>query len=240
MKNFRDIACGNVKEGLLFRGGSLHHLSKKERTTLFNNLGIRVVVDLRTTQEHNDKKDSVIPGVKYLHLPLITMEEMGASSEKEAKRMVIKTHTLPDIFDYYRKLVAKERKESWTSIFNLLLENNEGGVFFHCTVGKDRTGVVAAVILTVLGIDKELIYQDYLATNDSPIIPFSYRLFALSLDKNFRKEFWEYFKAKREYLDEAFLEIDRIYGSMKNFLKECCSLDENKITKLKQKYLKSE
>ena len=237
MKNFRDISYKNIKRGSFFRGESLFRLSNKDKKELIDKHQIKVVVDLRTTQEHNDKKDKVIKGLSYYHFPLITMEEMGASSEKEGKRRVIKEHKLPDIYDYYRRLVNRDRKKSWTKIFDLLLNNKEGGILFHCTVGKDRSGIVSAIILTVLGIDKETIYEDYLKTNEHPIIPFSYKLFALSLDKEFRKEFMEYFKAKKEYLDEAFIEIDRIYGNMDNFLKECCSLNDDKIKMLRKKYL---
>lgn len=237
MKNFRDITCLNIKRGLLYRGESLFRLSKKDQKLFKNEYKIKVVVDLRTTQEHNDKKNKVIEGIKYIHLPLITMEEMGASSEKEGKQNVIKNHKLPDIYDYYRRLVSIKRRDSWSQIFDLLAKNDSGPIYFHCTVGKDRTGIVSAMILTLLGIDKETIYKDYLITNEHPIIPFSYRIFALSLDKEFRKEFWEYFKAKKEYLDAAFDEIDKVYGSIENFFKDCCSLDEEKIKIIKEKYL---
>lgn len=237
MKNFRDIAYQNVKKNKIFRGESLYHLSLKDQKLFKEKYNIKVVVDLRTNQEHNDKKNKVIKGIKYIHLPLITMEEMGASSEKEGKRNVIKNHKLPDIYDYYRRLVSPKRRDSWSEIFRLLLENDDGAIYFHCTVGKDRTGIVSALILTLLGIDKETIYKDYLITNEHPIIPFSYRIFALSLDKEFRKEFWEYFKAKKEYLDAAFTEIDKVYGSIDNFFIECCSLDNDKISKIKEKYL---
>ena len=231
------VVPASPKTRLIFRGESLYRLSLKDQKLLKNKYNIKVVVDLRTNQEHNDKKNKTIKGVKYVHLPLITMEEMGASSEKEGKRNVIKNHKLPDIYDYYRRLVSIKRADSWREIFNLLLNNEEGAIYFHCTVGKDRTGIVSAIILTLLGLDKETIYKDYLITNEHPIIPFSYKVFALSLDKEFRKEFWEYFKAKKEYLDAAFIEIDNVYGSMDNFFVECCGLDSDKIVKLREKYL---
>ena len=237
MKNFRDFGYGNIKKGLLFRGESLFKLSKKDERTLVNEHHLKVVVDLRTNQEHESDKDKIIPGVEYYHLPLITMEEMGASSEEEGKENASSRQQLPDMFTYYRKLVSPERKEHWTQIFNLLLEDEEKPIYFHCTVGKDRTGVVAAMILSALGIDKETIYKDYLLTNEHPIIPFKYKLFSLKLKKPVRKQFFELFLVKTDYLDAAFGEIKEDYGSIDGFFKECCSLDEEKIKKLRKKYL---
>ena len=237
MKNFRDFAYLNVKKGILFRGSYLYHLSRKDRKLLFETNNIKTVIDLRSTQEHDDKKDAVPPGIAYYHLPLITLEEMGTTSEKEGKKKILREKKMPDIFDYYRKLVSRDRKESWTKIFEILLNNDRSGIYFHCTAGKDRTGIVAAVILTLLGIDKETIYKDYMLTNNDPAIPLSYRIFSLTFAREFRKTFLEYFKAKEEYLDEAFNEIDRVYGSIDNFYTECCSLDDEKIAKFKEKYL---
>lgn len=237
LKNIRDISYKNIKEKRLIRSESLFKLPKHDQKVLVEQYDLKVVIDLRTTQEHNDKKDVIIPSVTYYHLPLITMEEMGAASEKEGKEKVIKNHVLPDIYDYYRRLCFPERKEAWTKIFDTLLNQEEGAILLHCTVGKDRSGIVAAIILLALGIDKETVYQDYLLTNEHPIIPFSYKIFALSLDKEFRKEFMEYFKAKEGYLDEAFRYIDESYGGLDNFLVEMCGLTEDKQKRLKELYL---
>lgn len=218
------------------RSESLYRLKRKDRKFLFQENGIKVVIDLRTNQESQDKKDYIPKGVKYFHLPLISMEEMGASSEKEGKRLVIKEHKLPDIYNYYQRLVYPKRKENWSKIFDILL--NEGGpILLHCTVGKDRSGITSAMILYALGKTMDEIYEDYLKTNEHIIIPFSYRLFALSLDKDFRKEFMEYFRAKKEYIDSAFAYISQEYGGLDGFLKQICLLDDEKINKLKKKYL---
>ena len=237
MKNFRDIACLNVKKGMLYRGEALNHFSSKDKKLLFNECNIKVVVDLRSIQEYRKDKDKIIPGVRYYHLPLIDMREMGASSEKEGKETASREQKLPSMFDYYRLMVKREKKESWSKIFELLLEDNDESIYFHCTAGKDRTGTVSAIILTLLGIDKENIYHDYLLTNEHPVIPFIYKLYSLKLKKEVRKQFKELFYVKVDYLDAMFDEINKVYGSIDNFYRECCSLNEEKIEKLKKKYL---
>lgn len=237
MKNFRDFGCEDVIKGVLFRGEALHHLSAKEKKLILDQSNIKVVVDLRTQQERDSKPDDELPGVTNYHLPLITMEEMGSSSEKEAKRTIIKTHQLPDIYHYYRRLIAIERKESWTQIFNLLLQREEGGIYFHCTAGKDRTGIAAAIILTVLGVSNEAILEDYLETNKHIVFPLAYRAFMLTLDKKTQKEFKEYLRAHQDYLEASFEQIEDTYGSFRGFLEQCCGLDEEKISHLKEKYV---
>lgn len=237
LQNFRDIAHGDMKKGLLFRSGNLHRLPEKDRRLLFEKYGVRVVIDLRTAQEVQTKPDVSIPGVRYCHIPLITMEEMGAGSEKEAKRRIIKEHKLPDILEYYERLTLPTRKEAYTRIFDVLCEA-EGSVLFHCTAGKDRTGILTALIFTLCGVDKETIYQDYLRTNDDPVVPFAYKVFALFLDKQFRLEFKEYFKAKPEYLDKAYDSILQKYGDLEAFLKEISGIDGKKRDLFLSKYLR--
>lgn len=237
LKNTRDISYQNIKEKRLIRGESLFRLPKSTQKSLVDQYNLKVVIDLRTVQEHNDKKDVIIPGVTYYHFPLITMEEMGAASEKDGKKKIIKEKKLPDIYDYYRRLLYPERKEAWTNIFNCLLNQTDGAIFYHCTVGKDRSGIVTVIILEALGIDKETIYNDYLLTNEHKIVPLKYRLFGLLFDGQFRKEFREYFKAKKEYLDEAYRYINDTYGSVDNFLTEICGLTIEKRNKLKGLYL---
>ena len=238
MRNFRELDYSPLRPGLLFRSESLHHLSRKDQKML-QEKGIRYVIDLRTNEERKAKKDAKIEGIENIALPMITMQEMGVGSEKELKTNLVKNHILPDIYDYYRHLVRRERKPVWSKIFSLM-EESEGGILVHCTVGKDRSGTVAAMMMKALGVDEETIYRDYLLTNDHPIIPLSYRLYAKLLDKKFRKEFMEYFAAKKEYLDAAFDEINVVYGSFDAFLKECCDVDEEKLSALRRKYLKTE
>ena len=219
-----------MKSGLLFRSDVLYHLNPKEKALLRDN-NIKVIIDLRGKDEVEHLKDTNIKAIKFINLPLLPEKK----EDEPSPIVTIKHMTLPDMAYAYRQLVGRDIKDSWSKIFNILLENNSGPVLFHCSAGKDRTGVVTAVILTALGIDKEIIYQDYLLTNEKPLY---YKKMALEMDPESREIFLEYFQAKKEYLDAAFDEINKIYGSFDNFLLETCLIDNNKLAILKDKYLK--
>ena len=218
-----------MKPGLLFRSDRLYHLNPKEKALLRDN-NIKVVIDLRNKDEVEHLKDTNIKAIKFIHNPMLPETDDGSP----LKTVAIKHMTLPDMENAYRELVRRDRSDAWNNIFNVLLNDNGGAVLYHCSAGKDRTGVVTAVILTALGIDKETIYQDYLLTNEKPLY---YKKMALEMDPESREIFLDYFQAKKEYLDASFDEINKIYGSFDKFLLECCLIDKNRLSILKDKYL---
>jgi len=221
-----------MKPGLLFRSDLLYHLNPKEKALLRDN-NIKVVIDLRNKDEVEHLKDTNIKAINFINNPMLPEHKEGEDSP--LKTVTIKHMTLPDMDNAYRELVGKDRKEAWSNIFNILLDNGDGAILYHCSAGKDRTGVVTAVILTALGIDKETIYQDYLLTNEKPLY---YKKLALEMDPESREIFLDYFQAKKEYLDASFDEINKIYGTFDRFLLECCSIDKTRLNILKDKYLK--
>ena len=221
MHNFREICYGNMKQGMLFRSEMLHKLSKKNQKLLKEK--VKVVVDLRMPEEALREPDNIMPGIEYMSLPVLSLSELQA----EAKASETK--------EFYRLFVSEKRHDFWTKLFRILLEKD--AILFHCTSGKDRTGTVTALILSTLGIDKELIFEDYLKTNENIYIPFKWKMRMLTMKKGQRESFLENFVVKKEWLETAFDCINES-GGMKQFLKEVCSLSDEDIRKLKEKYLK--
>ncbi len=222
MLNFRDFGYKNVKKGLLFRSATLHELSDEDQNLLISS-NIKTIVDLRGPDERAAREDTVIEGIKNIPISLSVISE--------AMPVVYRGLKLPDMIDCYYQLVALPLKESWSRIFDLLL-TNEGGILFHCSQGKDRTGVTAAMILTALGVDRETVLKDYLLTNEKPVF-FGNQ----DLPTETREILADYFSAKEEYLNASFEYIDKTYSSFNEFLKKCCSLDDSKIAALRDKYL---
>lgn len=231
MENFREIDYKSIKKGSFYRGKALVNLSEEDIDLLVNKCHIRTVVDLRAPEEIEKAKDQKLKGVKNISVPLFN------SNKTEMKSVNVMGMDLPDMAAIYRELVYEDKKEAWSQIFDLLLENKGDGIMFHCTSGKDRTGVTTAIILSLLGIDKETIYEDYLLTNQNMYNDNGFMQFVKTLPKEVGKAFLDHFSAKKEYLDAVFDEIDSRYGSLDNFYEQCCGLDKDKIVVLKNKYL---
>lgn len=221
MKNFRVVNYANIKDRLLFRSEALNSLSIEEQKLLINS-GVTTIVDLRGVDERAAREDTIIKGIKNVSIPLSVIDD--------ARLITYRGLQLPDLKECYQQLVSLNLKEAWSNIFEILLNND--GVLFHCSQGKDRTGVVIAVILNALGIDKEIIFKDYLLTNERPVF-FGNQ----DLPKEVQEILADYFSAKPEYLQAAFDYIKEQYGSIEDFLKKCCSLDEAKIAAFRNKYL---
>jgi len=213
---------------MICRSDVLYQLSKEDKKFLKKEHNIRITIDLRRKEERHRLKDSFIFGVRHYALPL--------AADGVIKKIELMGISVPDMTSFYKEIVSKEKKPTWTKIFKLMLAKNNKGILYHCSSGKDRTGVLSAVILYVLGFDKETIYKDYLLTNQSPLYYKEHVPSELSDEQ--KKAYLDYFEARKEYLDTSFNEIDRVYGSMDNFLKETCSLDKEKIIRLRNKYLK--
>lgn len=210
MKNFREPTSK------LFRSEMLINLTDDDIEFIKKN-NIKIVVDLRTPEERIKLPDVEIEGIKNISIPLLGKDE---DTEKEPKLITIGKFQLPDMSAIYREMVSLKRKDAWSSIFKLLESNKGEGILFHCSGGKDRTGVVFAVVLSSLGFSKEDIYRDYLKTNENPIISPDFQQFLDALDEETRKAILLYSGANKEYLDATFDEINKLYGSLDNFLLE--------------------
>ena len=128
----------------------------KQKQNIFKNFGIKTIIDFRLPEEVEKHPDPIFEGINYYNIP-----------SKSSTSNPIKT------FDDLRSEIENIR-ESYTYIpFNnfafkklfeeILLGNTP--IYFHCTSGKDRTGIAAALILTLFGVQKEDIFYDYLISN---------------------------------------------------------------------------
>jgi protein-tyrosine phosphatase len=118
-------------------------------------------------------------------------------------------------------------------MFDILLDENNYPLVFFCSLGKDRTAIVAALILTALGIDRETILNDYLLSND--LIDY----YALvknigSFTPQVEETIMALYGSNREYLIYALDQIEKDYTSMQNYLEKELNLNYKKREKLKE------
>jgi protein-tyrosine phosphatase len=138
--------------GVLVRSDNLAHLTPVGREAMVA-YGVTTVIDLRTDGEllraPNPCADNAGPA--YRHLPLIDDSGMDGLSE------------LSGMFERYLWMLD-ERPEAFRSIFETVAAA-DGAVVFHCFAGKDRTGLVAAMLLSVAGVPDDAIAADFAETD---------------------------------------------------------------------------
>ena len=157
--NFRDVggyaaAGGAVRSGKLFRSDGLARLGEEGRRSL-EELGVRVVIDLRDDFEVSAMPDDLDGlGITALRLPVF--EGSGASQATVGATLV----------DLYEKILLQHRDVVITALREVA-DTADEAVVVHCTAGKDRTGIVVALALLAVGVDRATVIADYALTQQN-------------------------------------------------------------------------
>ncbi|MFP6625728.1 MAG: tyrosine-protein phosphatase [Deltaproteobacteria bacterium] len=157
--NFRDLggfpAVGGlkVKMGRVFRADGLHRLSPADIETL-EGLGISRVFDLRSDLElaSDGVGEFARRNGRHTHVPLVAVALNPFDSKIDWANMNLNERYLE---------MLKEGGSSIATVLGALDGSEPGAVLFHCSGGKDRTGVLAALLLRILGVDDQDIIDDY-------------------------------------------------------------------------------
>ncbi len=250
VKNLRDLGGIKTADGrrlrrnLIYRSGHLCKIPSEEASRLRDRLALCTVIDLRTPDELSHKQDNIPEGVEYLHLPPLTNEENPAVTRETANAVLDRIMAYDGgaksyLSDKYRRMIRNEQAlASWRSLIDKLKERRP--VLFHCSQGKDRTGVAAAVILLALGVGREEIMRDFMLTNRSCRFKNFWIFIGVSIVKlSFKSAYSLYsmLSARREYLLSAFDEIDSFWGGADGFLCNGLKLTEKDISELRELYL---
>lgn len=197
--NFRDLGDSQSKsidipKGMFFRCAKLSILTKEECAQLIKQHNIKCVIDLRTPVEASEFPDPLPDDIEYLQIPLFGESTVGISHETGSDPMTIiknlRNHPeklkemIPDFEDLYKQIVTEEYNRSQLDkVISVLKENEAQGkaTLYHCTAGKDRTGIVSMALLMGKGVEEDVIIKDYLKTNRSAFIPTIKRCFGVWL-----------------------------------------------------------
>lgn len=163
--NFRDLGIYStatrvpIRPMTVFRSATLSHLHTHDIES-FRHLGVRTVIDLRTSAEQ--EIDGVVPALVGANLHTIPLVTTGWVYEEPA-----------DPIGYLAARYVEMFLECTTALAHVIetIVREPGPVIFHCMAGKDRTGVVAATILDLLGVSDESILHDYaISEQDMPLL----------------------------------------------------------------------
>lgn len=246
VNNFRTV--GNIKntEGRTLKSGKLYrsaHLNKLKKKSFddIEKLGIKEVIDLRNSKEISQSPDQ---------LPAETVYKKYSAFEDEgdqlaqAKKLVLKGKVNASdadkrMIDFYREYVTENPATIKVIITEIL--DSKDPILYHCTAGKDRTGIVTALILTILKFDKKTIYNEYLLSNNfrkdlvekrlrlANTLHFLYPKMDLQV---LEKLSW----VEKRYLDAAFGEIDKKYGSTDAYIQQVLGISDTKREEYIQKF----
>jgi protein-tyrosine phosphatase len=225
-----------IKHGRLFRSADLSGINDDDRNYFSQRL--HVVADLRTTSEREDKVTPEIAGVRNLHLPIFEQGGHDNNITRAVAKAAKGELEEAPMLEVNREFVTSDlATSSYKALIDHIIEApHDKAVLWHCTAGKDRTGMAALILLAALGVDLETIYEDYLETNEH-LAELVEEIVSAIPDQTEAEVIRSFWIAKRSYLDAALDEMRIHYGSLQGYLTECLGIDDVKLTALKDALL---
>ncbi|KAF8592198.1 hypothetical protein K439DRAFT_1643807 [Ramaria rubella] len=153
-----------TRPNFMFRAGEISAITATGKIQI-EQLGIKKVFDLRSNTEL-DKFGTPIPELnstaEVLHVPVFKTEDY--SPEMIARRYKLYASGKIESFMVLYSQILDNGIMAFSTIFKHIRDHPDEAFLFHCTAGKDRTGVLAALILKLAGVDNEVIAEDYALT----------------------------------------------------------------------------
>lgn len=222
--NFRDLGGIKNKEGKsvvwgkLFRADDLKNLTSEDLGYL-TAIPITTVADFRTFEERIVAPDKLPASVSQVFIyniapGSISVEAFNSiKTPKDAQKLM---NTM------YQELVSDEKIiSSYRDFFDKLQNGKNLPILYHCSAGKDRTGLATALILFSLGVDRETIMEDYLSSSEYL--------------KGKYPSNSDLFTVKAMFLQSSIEHMEKEYGSVENYLIKVLDIDTKKMKEL---YLK--
>ena len=241
--NFRDLGGyktsdgKTVKWGKVYRSDNLHSLTDEDLKYM-ERLNLKSVVDFRSDEERNDEPDRLTPDMTPILLP-IKFEPEGVT-ETLVRDLTFGDLDSSNLLRDFNIILVKEFTEEYREFFRHIVDNGGEPFVLHCTAGKDRAGFGSAMILTVLGVPREKIIEDYLLTNTYVSDHVDRKLLETELKTFFRADSDNLRKinlVEERYIQAAFDTIDSHWGGMDQYIAEGLNLTEEDINKIKDYYL---
>jgi protein tyrosine/serine phosphatase len=162
---------GKTVEARLLRGDNLQQLSASDIAVLVREIGVTTVVDLRSTAELTSEGPAPLDGVTgVLHAHHPVLPEEGTATDAAADALLTRhdrdRSLYPDDPMCGHYLGYLEDRPGQVVEALRTVTRSEGAALVHCAAGKDRTGVIVALALTVAGVRREAVVADYAATGE--------------------------------------------------------------------------
>ena len=239
-----------VKDNVLLRSGELNAATEEDLRKLTEVYHVTTVVDLRNIAELEETPDPEIPGAVNVHIALrdesmaAAMQGLMGGQKESVSDFVARMRSgwNPLNEDTYVNLLETEAGIAGIRQFLDLALAQEGGtaILWHCSGGKDRTGLIAAILLTLLGVDKDTILNEFELTNVQLADQIAGKVeeaLEATDDENELYLIGATASAIRLFMDKAFDYAEEQSGSMMEFIREKCNVTDEEIETLRNLYL---
>ena len=245
--NFRDLGGYLTADGRRTKWGKLlrsaaHDAITDRDVAYLQKLGLKTVVDYRSTYEQKERPDREIAGVAYLHTR--PLEDPGATNILDTQIKMDSADDAVTMLSQANRTLAnsKHANSVYRQLLLTALDPSQVPIVQHCTAGKDRVGVGSATMLLALGVPRETIIADYLLSNDNQISASKLKG-AVAGGQEVTDEQLKLFQAlamvRADYLQAFFDEIDTLFGGTEGYLKNGLGLTDEELAQFQALYLET-
>lgn len=241
----------SIRHGLLLRGGYLTNASDADISRLSNEFHLRHVFDFRSETERDYQPDREIPGARNTWMPTLDMytdqkiESFPAEAYRDLPNFLLSAAFTDKgkqlAADLYPSMIDNEYTQlQYASFIQQIVNTPDGAIYWHCSQGKDRTGLGAAFLLAALGASRQLIIDDFDLSNEA------YRELLTGIkqkviERGGGDDELEVIQAfigvsTRNFINTLGI-IDNKYGGMNNYLRNQLMVSDSDIDTLRTRFL---
>ena len=234
--NVRDIGGYPTKNGgtvqwqKVFRSGKISQIKDTENEKMAA-MNIKAICDFRTLAEQESSPDKWhnLENIKRFQLPIGEGRLDKLAWMKKVAQGTGKDSHLYKANQFY----VLENSHRFRAFFEVLLDESNYPLLYHCTAGKDRTGFATLLLLSALGVDKAIIIEDYLLSNDH-LGEFFWKDLEVAAAKSGMtlQQIKPILVADKAYIQGAFDAITEHFGTIENYLREEISIGKPEIQQL--------
>lgn len=224
--NARIVQCEGMNDQLI-RSGRLMFSTERDIQVLKEE--IKTIVDFRGVSEQRE-----FPNPEGLNTVSLDPMADAAALASGAKNLDALDRDLSAMMknQYYNFVHNGAAQKAYRTFFKLLSDKQNLPCLFHCTAGKDRTGFAAALVLLLMGADRDLIMKDYLRTNDEEADPQLMKEFN-AMSEQTKKDVQPLITAREEYMNISLDEIEKL-GGIESYCLNVLELTQSEIDAIRR------